>query len=193
GGGPAWPRLPGARRGARAVLVQASLKLLPQPPARAALIWGCDAAALADVARWRDWPRREPAALTVLGRAVAAKNPVLASDAPFAVIAGFEDDGAWVQDCVEFARRTLGTPRLKVQDASALTLWQQLSDMEELPGARLSFTTSANTPDAIAFLAMQSFGDRMVFHAPCGRLHLWPELGEVPALVRALGRRVYHV
>src|SRR5262249_23663950 len=87
----------------------------------------------------------------------------------------------------------LGTPRLKVQDASALTLWQQLSDMEELPGARLSFTTSANTPDAIAFLAMQSFGDRMVFHAPCGRLHLWPELGEVPALVRALGRRVYHV
>src|SRR5262249_56484242 len=109
---------------------QVSLRRLRQPPAGAALIWGCDAAALADAARWRDWPRREPAALTVMGRAVAAKNPVLASDAPFAVIAGFEDDAAWVEDCVSFARRTLGTPRLKVQDASALTLWQQLSDID---------------------------------------------------------------
>src|SRR5262249_8905239 len=191
--GHAVHRLLVGSRGALGVFVQASLQLLPQPPARAGMGWGCADEEVGDVARWRDWPRREPAALTVLGRAVAAKNPVLASDAPFAVIAGFEDDGAWVQDCVEFARRTLGTPRLKVQDASALTLWQQLSDIDELPGARLSFTTSANTPDAIAFLAMQSFGDRMVFHAPCGRLHLWPELGEVPALVRALGRRVYHV
>src|SRR5262249_60601853 len=113
GGGPAWPRLPGARRGARAVLVQASLKLLPQPPARAAMIWGCDAAALADAARWREWPRREPAALTVLGRAVAAPNPVLNSDAPFTVVAGFEEDGAWVADCAEFARRTPGPPAVR--------------------------------------------------------------------------------
>src|SRR5262249_38488386 len=58
-------------RAALAVLVRRSLKPLRLPHARAAMIWGCDAAALADAERWRDWPRREPAALTVLGRAVA--------------------------------------------------------------------------------------------------------------------------
>src|SRR5262245_5236680 len=73
--GPAGHRLLVGSRGSLGVLVQASLKLLPQPPARAALVWSCDAAALADAPRWRDWPRREPAALTVIGRAIAAKNP----------------------------------------------------------------------------------------------------------------------
>ena len=93
-------------RGALGVLVQASLKLLPQPPSRAAMIWACDAAALADAERWRDWPRREPAVLTVLGRAVAAPNPVLNCDGPFTVVAGFEEDAAWVEDCAEWPRRT---------------------------------------------------------------------------------------
>src|SRR5262245_22240579 len=116
--GHAVHRLLVGSRGALAVFVQASLKLLPQPPARSAMIWGCDAATLADVARWRDWPRREPAALTVLGRAIATKNPVLAGDAPFTVIAGFEDDAAWVEDCASFAHRALGAARVKVQDAS---------------------------------------------------------------------------
>jgi FAD/FMN-containing dehydrogenase len=181
--GHAVHRLLVGARGGLGVLVQASLKLLPQPRARAAMIWGCDAAALADAARWRDWPRREPAALTVLGRAVAGLNPVLASDAPFAVIAGFEEDAAWVEDCAEFARRTLGTPRLKVQDASVPPLWQQLADAEEMPGVRLTFTTSANTPDAIAFLAGRPVAERLVFHAACGRLHLWPAEEEAARLV----------
>jgi len=173
-------------RGALGVLVQASLKLLPQPPARLGMVWACDAAALADAARWRDWPRREPAALTVLGRAVAATNPVLASDAPFTVIAGFEDDAAWVDDCAEFARRTLGAPRSKVQDASVPPVWQQLADTEEMPGVRLTFTTAANTPDAIGFLAGRPVAERLVFHATSGRLHLWPGADEAPALAREL-------
>jgi glycolate oxidase FAD binding subunit len=109
--GHAVHRLLVGSRGTLGVLVQASLKLLPQPPARAAMVWECDTATLGDAARWRDWPRREPAALTVVGRAIAAKNPVLATDASFTVIAGFEHDAAWVEDCAEFARRTLGAPR----------------------------------------------------------------------------------
>jgi glycolate oxidase FAD binding subunit len=176
-------------RGTLGVLVEASLKLLPQPPARVGMVWGCDAATLADTARWRDWPRREPAVLTVLGRAVAALNPVLAGPEPFTVIAGFEEDGAWVADCAEFARRSLGAPRVKVQDASALPLWQQLSDTEEMPGPRLTFTTSANTPDAVAFLADRPEAERMVFHAGCGRLHLWPQGTEATDLVQALAKR----
>jgi len=186
--GHAVHRLLVGSRGALGIFVQASLKLLPQPPARVAMLWGCDAAALADAARWRDWPRREPAALTVLGRAVAAKNPVLASDAAFTVIAGFEDDAAWVANCAEFARRTLGTPRVKVQDASVPPLWQQLADLEELPGPRLTFTTAANTPDAIAFLAGRSVAERLVFHATCGRLHLWPAADEAATLANELAR-----
>ena len=187
--GHAVHRLLVGSRGALGVIVQASLKLLPQPPARAGLLWSCDAAVIADAGRWRDWPRREPAALTVVGRAIAAKNPVLGDDAPFAVVAGFEDDSAWVEDCVEFTRQTLGVPRLKVSDASVRSLWQQLSDMEELPGVRLTFTTAANTPDAIAFLSGRPVAERLVFHAPCGRLHMWPAEEEAAGLVKELAGR----
>jgi FAD/FMN-containing dehydrogenase len=187
--GHAVHRLLVGSRGTLGVLVEASLKLLPQPPARLGVVWGCDATTLADAARWRDWPRREPAVLTVLGRAIAATNPVLAGPEPFTVIAGFEDDAAWVADCAEFARRSLGTPRVKVQDASAPPLWQQLADLEEMPGVRLTFTSSANTPDAIAFLADQPVAERMVFHAACGRLHLWPAEAEAANLVQALGKQ----
>jgi glycolate oxidase FAD binding subunit len=187
--GHAVHRLLVGSRGTLGVLVQASLKLLPQPPARAAMVWSCDAAALADAARWRDWPRREAAVLSVIGRSIAAKHPVLGGEAPFAVIAGFEDDGAWVADCGEFAQRALGAPRVKVSDASASTLWQQLADFEEMPGVRLSFTTAANTPEAIAFLAGRPVAERLVFHAPCGRLHLWPSAEEAASLTKELAGR----
>ena len=191
--GHAVHRLLVGSRGTLGVLVQASLKLLPQPPARAAMIQDCDDAALADAARWRDWPRREPAALTVIGRAIAAKHPVLGGDAAFSVVAGFEDDAAWVVDCVEFAQRTLGVPRVKVSDASVITLWQQVCDFEELPGVRLTFTTAANTPDAIAFLAGRPVAERLVFHAPCGRLHVWPAEEEAAALVKELVGRGFTI
>jgi len=176
-------------RGTLGVFVEASLKLLPQPPARVAMVWSGEASTLANAERWRDWPRREPAALTVIGRAIAAKNPVLNGDAPFTVVAGFEEDAAWVNDCAEFARHSLGASRVKVSDASVPPLWQQLADLEEMPGVRLTFTTSANTPDAIAFLAGRPAAERLVFHAPCGRLHMWPDAGEAVELVRELAGR----
>ena len=176
-------------RGGLGVLLSASLKLLPQPPARVAMVWGADAGNLANGERWRDWPRREPAALTVLGRAVAALNPVLASETAYAVVAGFEHDAAWVEDCAQFARDSLGTPRVKLQDASVPALWQQLADAEEMPGVRLTFTTPAQTPDAIAFLHGRPLAERLLFHAACGRLHLWPRAEEAPALVTELAGR----
>jgi FAD/FMN-containing dehydrogenase len=187
--GHAAHRLLVGSRGALGVLLEASLKLLPQPPARIAMLWPADAGNLANSERWRDWPRREPAGLTVLGRAVAALNPVIASDAPYAVIAGFEDHASWVEDCATFARDSLGTPRVKVQDASVPPLWQQLADAEEMPGVRLTFTTAANTPDAIAFLHGRPVAERLLFHAACGRLHLWPAAEEAAALVGELAGR----
>jgi FAD/FMN-containing dehydrogenase len=187
--GHAVHRLLVGSRGALAVLTEASLKLLPQPPARVAMLWSADAGNLANGERWRDWPRREPAALTVLGRAVAALNPVLASDATYTVVAGFEDHADWAEDCATFARDSLGTPRVKVQDASVPPLWQQLADAEEMPGVRLTFTTSANTPDAIACLQGRPVAERLIFHAACGRLHLWPAAEEAAALVTELAGR----
>ena len=187
--GHAVHRLLVGSRGGLGVLLEASLKLLPRPLARAAMVWGADAATLADAERWRAFPRREPAALTVLGHTVAALHPVLASDAAFTVIAGFEDDPAWVEDCVGFARQQLGVPRLKLSDASAPPLWRMLADAEEMPGPRLTFATAHNTPAAIAFLAGRAVAGRLVFHAPCGRLHLWPAADEAAALADELSAR----
>ncbi len=184
--GHAVHRLLVGSRGTLGVFTEASLKLLPQPAGRVAWAWGADAVVLADAKRWSAWPRREPAALSVIGRAIAAKHPVLASDAPFAVVAGFEDDPAWLAACDTFAHETLGAPRLTVRDASVPVLWQQLTDFEEMPGARLTFTSAHVTPDAIAFLAGRSIAERLVFHAACGRLHLWPEAGEAAELAREL-------
>jgi len=187
--GHAVHRLLVGSRGTLGVLVEASLKLLPQPTGRVAWAWATDAASLADARRWSAWPRREPAVLTVIGRAIAAKHPVLASEAPFAVVAGFEEDPAWLAACDTFAHETLGAPRLTVRDASVPTLWQQLTDFEEMPGARLTFTSSHVTPDAIAFLAGRPIAERLVFHAACGRLHVWPEANEVTELSRELQAR----
>ena len=175
--------------GGLGVLIEASLKLLPQPISRVALVWAVDATSLADAARWRDFPRREPAALTVLGRAIASLNPVLASSEPFTVVAGFEDDAIWVEGCATFARERLGAPKLRVSDASVPPLWQMLADAQEMPGTRLTFTTAHNTPDAIAFLHGRNVAERLVFHAPCGRLHVWPEPAEAEALARELEAR----
>ena len=184
--GHAVHRLLVGSHGALGVLAEASLKLLPQPTGRVAWAWGADAAALSDAARWAAWPRREPAVLTVVGRAVAARHPVLASDAPFAVVAGFEDDPAWLTSCDSFARDTLGAPRLTVRDGSVPALWQQLTDFEEMPGVRLTFTSPHVTPDAVARLAAGPDAERLVFHAACGRLHLWPAAADAARLVREL-------
>jgi glycolate oxidase FAD binding subunit len=187
--GHAVHRLLVGSRGTLGVLVEASLKLLPQPTGRVAWAWAADAAALADARRWSAWPRREPAVLTVIGRAIAAKHPVLGSDAPFAVVAGFEEDPVWLAACDTFAHETLGAPRLTVRDASVPMLWQQITDFEEMPGARLTFTSAHVTPDAIAFLAGRPISERLVFHAACGRLHVWPEVDEAAELSRELSAR----
>ena len=190
--GHAVHRLLVGSRGGLGVIVEASLKLLPQPLSRLGMAWSVSAEELADARRWSGWPRREPATLTVVGRAIAAKNPVLAGDpsktgaAPFAVVAGFEDDPAWLASCETFAHDSLGVSRIKVRDASVPPLWQQLTDAEEMPGARLTFSTAANTPDALAFLAGRPVAERLLFHAACGRLHLWPAADEAAALVKEL-------
>ncbi|MCC6651302.1 MAG: FAD-binding protein [Candidatus Eisenbacteria bacterium] len=190
--GHAVHRLLVGSRGGLGVLLEASLKLLPLPPARAALVHGADAALLADGARWAEFPRRECAALSVLGAEIAP--PALrAHAAPFSVVTGFEDDATWVASCVAFAHEQLGAPAAHRGGAELPALWQALADLEETPGARLTFTSAHNTPDAIAVLADRDVAKRLVFHAPHGRLHLWPRPQDAAALVAELAPRGFRL
>jgi FAD/FMN-containing dehydrogenase len=184
--GHAVHRLLVGSRGGLAVLVQASLKLMPRPPARVALVHGVTAAALADPARWSGFARREPAALTVLGRAAARAHAALAVEAPFTVVTGFEGDPAWVEACRAFVADRLGPPAHVLQGDAVPALWRAIADAHEAPGPRLGFASAHNTPAALAPLLEGAARERLLFHAPAGRLHLWPEERGAGELARAL-------
>ncbi len=175
--------------GGLSVLIESSLKLRPLATGRLALVHAMSAAEVGARERWNGFARREPSALTVLGRAIAASNPALASDHDFCVVTVFEDDPAWIASQESFVRERLGAPRFKVQDVSVASLLQQVTDPEELPGLRLTFTTAANTPDALSSLSGERAAERSVFHAPAGRLHVWPEPSEAASLVTRLESR----
>jgi FAD/FMN-containing dehydrogenase len=184
--GHAVHRLLVGSRGGLGVLLEASLKLLPGPPARRALVAGLAAGALADPARWAGFARREPAVLTVLGRSLAGAHAAQAGAAPFALIVGFEDDPAWVEDCAVFARARLSDVRAEARDADVPPLWRALADAAGRPGPRLTFASAHNTPAALAPLLGRPVGERLLFHAPSGRLVLWPLPAEAADLVREL-------
>ncbi|MFN8587315.1 MAG: hypothetical protein U0704_05890 [Candidatus Eisenbacteria bacterium] len=65
-------------------------------------------------------------------------------------------------------------------------LWQALADLEERPGPRLTCTSAHRTPAALAPLLTLACADTLVFHAACGRLHLWPAEHERPVLFERL-------
>jgi FAD/FMN-containing dehydrogenase len=184
--------------GSLAVIVEASLKLQPAPEARAAMIYALEAGDVADAARWARFPRLEPAVLSVVGSAIAMRNPVFAHGTPFTVVVGFEGDAPHVEAMCAATRDALGMPKLKLAGASALTLWQHLADLEELMGPRLTLTSATHTPAALADWAARAAAssnagantaaaaapsrpplDRAVFHAACGKLHVFPHGAEV--------------
>jgi FAD/FMN-containing dehydrogenase len=165
--------------GSLAVIVEASLKLQTAPEARAAMIYALEAGDLADATRWERFPRLEPAVLSVIGSAIAMRNPVFAHGTAFTVVVGFEGDAPHVEAMCAATRDALGTPKLKLAGDSALTLWQHLADLEELMGPRLTLTTATHTPAALAEWATGDGAasrpplDRTVFHAACGKLHVF--------------------
>jgi glycolate oxidase FAD binding subunit len=181
--GHAVHRLLVGSHGGLGVLLEASLKLLPQPPARLALVHGLQPEALADAPRWHGFARREPAALSVVGHALAGAHPALASGSPFTLVTGFEGDPAWIESCRAFALERLGAPVAELRGADVPPLWRALADAHERAGPRLAFASAHNTPAALASLAA-GHGERSLFHAPAGRLHVWPEESEADALVR---------
>jgi FAD/FMN-containing dehydrogenase len=169
-------------RGALAIVLEASLKLAPRPERREALLYAATAEQLRDAARWAEFPRLEPAALTVLGGSAARLEVPGVPTAPFIVVLGFEDDAAWVEQQIARATARLGAPFARQSGADAERLWQTLADREAHDAAGLTFTTAANTPAALAPVLDSSF----VFHAPAGRLHLFPAPGAAPSQVERL-------
>lgn len=174
-------------RGGLAILVEASLKLVPVPQARAALVYPLDAGRLADAGAWAAVARVEPSLATVVGAGAAAPlGSGAADDAPFVAIVGLEDDVPWVARQEEIVTGAIGPPAARLEGAQALDLFRRLADLEEQPGARLTFVSTHNAPPAIAALAGRPAAARAVFHAPAGRLHLFPD-GGTAALAPELG------
>jgi FAD/FMN-containing dehydrogenase len=182
--GHAVHRLLVGSRGGLGVLLEATLKLLPKPPARLAMVHGLDGVALADAARWRGFARLEPAALTVVGRGSMGAHAALATHAPFAVVTGFEGDPAWIESCRAFAMERLGAPATEVRGDDVPPLWRALADAHAQAGPRLAFASAHNTPAGLGALLTGSVAERLLFHAPAGRLHVWPGVNEAEALVR---------
>jgi len=185
--GYALHRLLCGSRGSLAILLEASLKLAPRPERREALLYAATAEQLRDAARWVEMPRLEPALLTVLGGSAARLDGAPAG-APFVVVVGFEDDAAWVEEQIARTTERLGAPDARRSGEVAESLWQALADREELAPAHLTFTAAHNTPAALAPLLDSQYArsDGFVFHAPAGRLHLFPGAGTAQAEVERL-------
>jgi glycolate oxidase FAD binding subunit len=172
--------------GAFAVIVEASLKLAPAPEARAALCYDLGADALADPKRWAWLPRLEPAFASVIGAAAAMGLPAGArGDAPFTLIVGLEEDRPWLAEQEARIAGAIGAPRARLEGEPVVALAQALADLEEQEEARLSFTTAHNTPAALAAIPPGT-RERLVFHAPAGRLHVAPPPGDMGTIAGTL-------
>lgn len=185
--GYALHRLMCGSRGGLAVILEASLKLMPAPASRVALVYEADEAALDDAARWAALPRLEPAVVTVVPRASLDGDGAPAPGPP-AVVVGLEDDAAWVAEQERRVVAALGAPAARREGDAAAALWRRLADLGAAPGPRLTFGTSANTPAALAAARAALPGAALVFHAPAGRLHALGGAFEAPAAIEALAR-----
>ena len=189
--GHAVHRLLCGSRGALAVILEASLKLLPAPALRRALIFPAEAAQLRDVARWTQLPRLEPSALSVVSRGVAAAIDGLPTEAPFTIIVVLEDNAAWVERQTELIESALGAAGQRLEGEAVVTLTQALCDAPERWSRRLSLTTAWNSPAALGVIDLDAASSELVFHTLAGRLHLEPGNGLPTTEVRRLAGQCF--
>src|SRR5262249_37694713 len=118
--------------GGLAAILEASLKLLPGPETRRALVFGMKGWEIGDAARWKDLPRLEPSLVSVVGRVATSALPESARvDAPFVAIVGFEDDRAWVAEQEQRVTAALGAPAARLDGDAVVALAQALADAED--------------------------------------------------------------
>jgi glycolate oxidase FAD binding subunit len=175
-------------RGGLAVILEASLKLMPAPQARVALVFDAGDASPAGLARWAALPRLEPAAVTVTSPSAftAADGTTRTCDAIAIVV--LEDDAAWVAEQERRVTAALGAPLARSEGAAVPALLQGMCDATAGPVARLTFGTAANTPAALFAARAALPGATLVLHAPAGRLHALAPLPEPGPAIEALAR-----
>jgi len=166
-------------RGALAALVQASLKLVPAPEARRALLYDATAHELRDERRWAFLPRLEPAAVVVLGRDMARAAGAGLGTA-FTVVIALEDDRAWLEQQTILVRSALGAAREVLEGSAVPQLLQAVTDLVEArpsgsASQALTLVSPWNSPAALGVLLDDPASPGLVHHSLTGRMHL--ELG----------------
>ena len=172
--GHAVHRLLCGSRGALAVFVEASLKLLPAPATRRALVFHADAAQLRDAARWASLPRLEPAAMSVLSRSTAGTIAGLGTATPYVIAVVLEDEAPWVERQTALIEDALGKADARIEGEAVVALSQALCDAPERWSRRLTLTTAWNSPAALGVIDLDVAPSELVFHSLAGRLHLEP-------------------
>jgi len=172
--GHAVHRLLCGSRGALGVVVEASLKLVPAPAARRALVFHVSAGAVGDAARWTALPRLEPAALTLLGARTAAAIAGVDAGPEYTLVAVLEDDAAWVDRQQALIEATVGAAARRLDGDAAAAMTRALTDAPEHWPRRLTLTTAWNSPAAIGVPEMKDAASELLFHVLAGRLHVEP-------------------
>jgi len=168
-------------RGALAILVDASLKLLPAPAERLAMLYALPWEILRDARRWHSIGRIEPSALTLVSAGLARGSDrggalsgaeALSEDRVWTAI-GIEDDPPRVDELRRAVANALGEPTFERRGVEAEALWEQLTDLQEARPSRLAFTSPDLDPIRMASAVRP--GEAFVHHAACGRLHLFTD------------------
>lgn len=181
-------------RGGLGALLEVSLKLLPAPETRVALVYGMKDWQVTEAARWKTLPRLELSFLTIIGSGAASALPELArTGAPFSVVIGIEEDPAWAAEQEEHLVAALGVPAARLEGTAVASLTQALCDAEEQQGQHLTLTSAHLTPLALAPFLTRREASRLVLHAPAGRLHWYPEDQVTTSLVLELHQAGFRV
>ncbi|HET9327733.1 MAG TPA: FAD-binding oxidoreductase [Candidatus Eisenbacteria bacterium] len=181
-------------RGGLAAILEASIKLLPAPDTRIALIYGLKDWEVAEESRWKTLPRLEPSFLTVLGSAAARRLPEAALlEAPFVVVVGIEEDRKFAAEQEKHVIASIGAPAKRLEGDSVIELAQALCGAEDQDGAHLTLTSAHVTPAALGAFLKRREASRLVCHALAGRLHWYPDDEVATPLLLALHESGFRV
>src|SRR5262249_14699266 len=152
-----------------------TLKLRPLPETQALLTLGCDPAGLAPLLDTLHGTRTRPTCLDVLSagaaRAVVREAGVALPEAPWVVVAGFEDSeeavGWQVRQLIKESSAA-GVRGLEARaGAAADPLWRALAELVARPSARLTFKANL-LPGAVADFCLRAGADEFLLHAHAG-------------------------
>lgn len=169
-------------RGGLAIVIEASLKLMPAPAARVALAWSAPSPLrLRDRTLALSLARLEPAVIWLAGD---PRRPALTI--------ALEDDAPWVDEQVATITTLLGAPDERREGDAARALVDTLPRIgHDNPATmtRVAFTTGERLLSALAALDGLAGVTRFTFDALAGRLTLALDPAEAHSSTQRLGER----